>query len=120
MPLGACAGRRQMDAADGTAERRGAKTMLRHMRRHGLKPATIGADTGFDDGAFLADVEADGTVPHVPIRAGPIRATDEAGQARRRAHNHFWQNSRLTEITLRLILWFNGWPPEQLIDAVGV
>jgi len=37
-----------------------------------------------------------------------------------RAHNHFWQNSRLTEITLRLILWFNGWPPEQLIDAVVV
>ena len=75
-----------VDAADGTAERRCAKKMLRHVgRRHGLKPATLGADAAFDDGEFLAEVEADGTVPHVPIRDAPIRATDEAGQARRRA-----------------------------------
>jgi len=75
-----------VDAADGTAERRCAKAMLKQVRhRHRLRPKTVGMDTGFDDGEFLAEVEADGTVPHVPIRAGRIRATDEAGQARRRA-----------------------------------
>jgi len=75
-----------VDAADGTAERRCAKAMLKQVRRrHRLRPKTVGMDAGFDDGEFLAEVEADGTVPHVPIRAGAIRATDEAGQARRRA-----------------------------------
>ena len=70
----------EVDAADGTAERRCAKTMLRHVRRrHGLKPATLGADAAFDDGEFLAEVEADGTVPHVPIRARRGEATNEAG-----------------------------------------
>jgi transposase len=76
-----------VDAADGTAERRSAKVMLKQVqRRHGLRPKTMGMDAGFDDGKFLAEVEADGTVPHVPVRRGRrLRADDEAGQARRRA-----------------------------------
>jgi len=77
-----------VDAADGTAERRSAKVMLKQVRRrHGLRPKTMGMDAGFDDGAFLADVEADQIVPHVPVRSNcRLRADDEAGQARRRAY----------------------------------
>ena len=76
-----------VDAADGTAERRSAKVMLKQVRRrHGLRPKTMGMDAGFDDGKFLAEVEAGGTVPHVPVRRNcRLRADDEAGQARRRA-----------------------------------
>ncbi len=47
-----------VDAADGTAERRCAKAMLKQVRhRHRLRPKTVGMDTGFDDGEFLAEVE---------------------------------------------------------------
>jgi len=77
----------EVDAADGTAERRAARGMLDHVRqRHGLEPETAGLDAGFDDGPFLDELEVDrGVVPHVPVRKGPIKATDAAGEARRRA-----------------------------------
>jgi transposase len=76
----------EVDAPDGHAERRAARRMLRHVKgRHGLVPRTLGVDAGYDDGTFLADVEADGTVPHVPVRQGPIKASDRTGEARRRA-----------------------------------
>jgi transposase len=75
-----------LDAADGRAERRCARKMLRWVkRRHRLHPRTVGFDKGYDDGTFLNELEADGTVPHVPVREGAIRAQDEAGDARRRA-----------------------------------
>ena len=77
----------EVDAADGTAERRAARRMLDHVaRRHGLEPETAGLDGGFDDGSFLDELESErGVVPHVPVRKGPIKATDAAGEARRRA-----------------------------------
>lgn len=77
----------EVDAADGTAERRAARRMLDHVRRrHGLAPETAGLDAAYDDGPFLEELESDrGVVPHVPIRKGPIKATDTAGEARRRA-----------------------------------
>lgn len=75
-----------IDSADGWAERRSAKAMLKHVkRRHGLKPRTVGLDTGYDDGVFLDELEADGVIPHVPLKRARIVATDTAGQARRRA-----------------------------------
>jgi len=76
-----------VDAADGRAERRAAKRLLTHVgQRHGLAPETAGLDAGYDDGRFLDELEsAFGVVPHVPIRKGPIKATDAAGEARRRA-----------------------------------
>lgn len=81
-----------VDAANGHAERRMAKKLLkRARRRHGLTPRTIGMDTGYDDGAFLCELENDGITPHTPIRTGPIRATDAAGQARRRARRRMKQ-----------------------------
>ena len=77
----------EVEAADGTAERRAARRMLDHARRrHGLEPETAGLDAAYDDGTFLEALESDqGVVPHVPIRKGPIKATDAAGEARRRA-----------------------------------
>ena len=76
----------RVDAADGKAERRCAKTMLKHAwRRHKLMPKTLGADKGFDDGEFLLELERETIRPHVPIREGKIVARGPAGQARRRA-----------------------------------
>ena len=73
-------------AADGTAERQAALGMLDHVkRRHRLRPRTLGADKGYDDGTFLATLDEKKIVPHVPLRAGAIRAADKPGQARRRA-----------------------------------
>lgn len=76
-----------VDAADGKAERRCARQMLRRVRRrHRLWPETLGADKGYGDGKFLDEVEyTDGVVPHVPMKVGRIVAEDEAGAARRRA-----------------------------------
>jgi len=77
----------EVDVADGQAERRAARKMLRRAwRRHRLLPRTVGLDKGFDDGKFLAELEEEtAAAPHVSVRAGPIVARDTAGQARRRA-----------------------------------
>lgn len=81
-----------MDAADGKAERRAALSMLaRFRRRHGRCPRTLGADAGYDDGAFLSAIEAQGIVPHAPTKKGPITARDERGDARRRARKRMGQ-----------------------------
>lgn len=76
-----------VDDADGHAERESAKVMLKRVRkRHRIKPKTAGFDTGYDDGAFLHELEKKLKVkPHVPTRKGPIKAADAAGDARRRA-----------------------------------
>lgn len=72
--------------ADGHAEREHALEMLDHVRRrHRLRPKTTGFDAGYDDGEFLCQVERRDITPHVPVRKGSIKATDEAGEARRRA-----------------------------------
>ena len=76
----------RMDAADGKAERRCAKTMLKHAwRRHKLMPQTLGADKGFDDGTFLLELEDEAIRPHVPIRERKIVSKGPPAMARRRA-----------------------------------
>ena len=76
----------EMDEADGKAERRAAKHLLKRVRtRHWLKPKRLAADKGYDDGAFLKEVEAQGITPHVAIRAGAIVADTPEADARRRA-----------------------------------
>lgn len=76
----------RMDAADGKAERRSALAMLRRFkRRHGLSPATLGADAGYDDGDFFLELEKAGITPHVAMKRGRAKAKDEKGDARRRA-----------------------------------
>ena len=98
--------------ASGTAERTAAKSMLKKMRRrHGLRPKTLAADKGYDDGQFLHDVERDLKVkPHVPTRKGPIKATDHKGQARRRARRRKRTlGYRLSERKRRLVEKPFGW-----------
>jgi transposase len=82
-----------VDAADGYAERRCALRMLTRVRKvHGLTPRTLGADAGYDDGPFLAELERRRRiVPHVPVKAGTLLATDAAGQARRKARGRMRQ-----------------------------
>ena len=73
-------------AADGYAERAMAEKMLRHVeRRHGVKPKTLGADSGFEAGEFLRTVEEELEItPHVPISAERVRSPGPEGDARRR------------------------------------
>jgi hypothetical protein len=76
-----------IEEANGTAERKAAKKMIRRIkRRHRLRPKTLGADKGYDDGEFLHEVERDLKIkPHVAIRDGAIKDEMVQGQARCRA-----------------------------------
>ena len=76
----------RVDAADAKAERRNALTMLRHhRRRHRREAKTLGADAGYDSGAFLCDLEAMEVKPHVVVKDGRIKARNDKGKARKRA-----------------------------------
>jgi transposase len=73
-------------AADGHAERDTAEKLLRRFRRrHGVKPATVSADRGFEAGEFLRRLEKDLDItPHVPISAERVASPGPAADARRR------------------------------------
>lgn len=63
----------RVDEANGTAERENTLKMLDHLeRRHGVRPATLGADKGYDAGAFLVEPERRWIEPHVAIKGGRI------------------------------------------------
>jgi transposase len=54
--------------ASGTAERQAAWGLLDEVRAaHAVRPRTLGADKGCDDGAFFQEVEARRVEPHVPL-----------------------------------------------------
>ena len=76
-----------VDEANGRVEREAAERMLaRVRRRHWKRPKTLGADKGYDDGAFLERLERKhGVRPHVATRKGEIKARDEQAWARRKA-----------------------------------
>lgn len=76
-----------IEEANGEAERESALEMLKRVRRrHGLRPDTLGADKGYDDGDFLCELESDYFLtPHVPIRDGAIKDTTITGDCRRLA-----------------------------------
>jgi transposase len=58
--------------ANGTAERTAALDMIDELKQtHGRKPATLGADKGYDSGPFFMDVEGRGIEPHVPLVKDP-------------------------------------------------
>jgi transposase len=58
--------------ANGTAERTAALDMLDELKTtHGMRPTTLGADKGFDDGEFFRDVESRQIEPHVPLVKEP-------------------------------------------------
>ena len=76
----------EVEEASGTAERTTAKKLLRRFRkRHQIKPKSVAADKGYDDGAFLKELEDDGVMPQVAIRDGKIVSDTTAADARRRA-----------------------------------
>ena len=100
-----------VDVADGQAERRNARQLVaRVKRRQRLRPRTLGMDTGYDDGKFLAALECDGVQPHVPIRRGRIVAQDVAGQARQRARQRMRQaRYRLSQRIRKRVEEIFGW-----------
>jgi transposase len=58
--------------ATGTAEREAALGMLDAVHaQQGLRPSTLGADKGYDDGQFLLDLERRRVEPHVPLVKQP-------------------------------------------------
>lgn len=58
--------------ATGTAEREAALGMLDEVAaERGVRPSTLGADKGYDDGQFLLDLEGRRVVPHVPLIKDP-------------------------------------------------
>jgi len=58
--------------ANGTAERTAALDMLDDLKAtHGVRPKTLGADKGYDDGEFYRAVEARQIEPHVPLVKEP-------------------------------------------------
>lgn len=68
----------RIDEASGTAERENTLRMLDHVeRRHGVRPATLGADKGYDAGPFLVELERRWIEPHVAIKSGKIDPTGD-------------------------------------------
>ena len=68
----------RIDEASGTAERANTLKMLDHLeRRHRVRPATLGADKGYDAGPFLIELERRWIEPHVAIKSGRIDPTSE-------------------------------------------
>jgi transposase len=58
--------------ASGTAERTAALEMIDALGTSGgVRPATLGADKGYDDGQFLLDLESRQIEPHVPLIKEP-------------------------------------------------
>jgi transposase/phage host-nuclease inhibitor protein Gam len=58
--------------ANGTAERSAALDLLDELAAtHAVRPATLGADMGYDDGQFFRDVESRQVEPHVPLIHAP-------------------------------------------------
>jgi len=77
----------RVDRADGYAERRSARRMIRHLkRRHSIYVDTLGMDKGYDDGTFLAELGGIGIRAHLPVPPVRWRAPDPGTLARDRAH----------------------------------
>jgi transposase len=64
--------------ANGTAERKAALEMLDETEStHQMKPKTVGADKGYDDGEFFQKIESRKIEPHIPLSGEP-RAPEKA------------------------------------------
>jgi len=105
----------RVDEANGRAERENTLAMLDHLeRRHDVHPATLGADKGYDAGAFILELEERWIDPHVALRSGridPLREGSDEGtwarwfvrQGQRRAGFKKSQRRR------KLVEEFFGW-----------
>lgn len=70
--------------ANGLAERERALAMLdAHSAKHGVVPATLGADKGYAAGSFLTDLVGRVARPQVAMRDEPIKATGDDADRRR-------------------------------------
>jgi transposase len=101
-----------VDEANGRIERDAALAMLDRVgRRHHLRPETLGADKGYDDGPFLESLECERLItPHVSIRDGVIRARDVAGQCRLEARRRqATKGYRASQIVRKRIEEIFGW-----------
>ncbi|MBZ0106372.1 MAG: IS5 family transposase [Sulfuricella denitrificans] len=100
-----------VDEANGKAERKQALKMLDHLRRkHRIRPATLGADKGYDSGDFLRDLVDRSVVPHVAIRSGPIRGLTEQAAYRRAARlQQRHRGQRLSQRRRKLVEEGIGW-----------
>jgi hypothetical protein len=100
-----------VDVADGQAERRNARQLVVRVQRcHHVRPRTLGMDSGYDDGKFLAALEQAGVLPQVPIRRGRIVAQDVGGQARHRARRRMQQaRYRVSQKIRKRIEEIFGW-----------
>lgn len=65
---GLCVGFR-LDRADGKAERRGAKSLIRRLMRKGVRPRTLAGDKNYHTGGFVAFCREKEIRPHVALHA---------------------------------------------------
>lgn len=79
--------------ANGQAEREAAEAMVnRTWLERLVRPKTLGADAGYDDGKFLRRMESIyRVVPHVPIRRGKIKGEDLKAEARKLGRKRMMQ-----------------------------
>jgi transposase len=71
--------------ANGTAERGATFTMLDELETVlGVRPKTLGADKGYDDGQYFQDMEARQVELHVPLKESPRDLAGERHVDRRR------------------------------------
>lgn len=101
----------RVDEANGTAERASALAMLDHAEaEHGVRPWTLGADKGYDAGAFIRELEGRWIEPHVAIKSGRIDPGDDNSWARwfvRREQRR--SGFRTSQRRRKLIEEFFGW-----------
>jgi transposase len=78
----------RIDEASGTAERESTLAMLDHLeRRHGVRPATLGADKGYDAGPLLVELEQRWIEPPLSEQVGDQGRQDRSDEhACRRGH----------------------------------
>ena len=102
----------RVDRADGYAERRSARRMIRHLkRRHSIYVDTLGMDKGYDDGTFLAELGGIGIRAHLPVPPVRWRAPDPGtlarDQARQRMRTRGYQISqRIRKRVEEIFGWF--------------
>jgi len=91
----------EVDAADGHAERRCALQMVARAReRLGVHLSTLGADRGYDDGAFMAALAQANVTAHIAMRDRKISLQDANG--RLRLNNRLRQRGKPYQLSQRI------------------
>jgi len=102
----------RVDQADGFAERRSARRMIRHLkRRHSIRLDTLGMDAAYGDGAWLVELGRLNIRAHVPVPPVRWRAPDQGTLARDRAHQRmrtkgYQSSQRIRKRVEEIFGWF--------------